>query len=346
MKKLLVFLLAVLTALALVSCGGLTDKISGGDDSLEISEDDADAKMEQLASTDGYEITFDYTQDGSTGSYTVGKKGDLTWVLTTDSDNDVSGMAMKAEGDSTHGFTYDDGEWIYDVTYTGDDASYAFYAYELAYTYWFHYGNLYDGMLTKGSDTTVAGRKCYTYTFNLGLGLGAYSKLAGIDQYEYTIAVDKELGITLSLDWSVKAEGETAALKYEVTSFKTGNDVVLPSLPAAKSALEIAKLSLNDIKTSGIATVAPTIQNAQTASFSVAPSTNGLDSFNAWGSAIFAKCKAVADENTVYDTDDQPMADWSTVSSYIEFTYNLGETVVSVTLLYSSESAFLISISV
>ena len=111
--------------------------------------------------------------------------------------------------------------------------------YKTLATSWFYWGNTYDGQLKKGKDTTIAGRKCYTYDYSANAELQAYAALLGGDasvSVKYEIAVDKELGITMKVAVSGSSSEGSGSFNYEVTEFKTGNAVEVPNLPAAQPA--------------------------------------------------------------------------------------------------------------
>lgn len=236
-KKTLLFTFALVGLLilsfAFVACDRVADKIlgddiTGGEEYLDIDKDESVTKMNDLAQTKGYQIAYNFTENGESGNFEIGYKGDSTWMI---SNNDyTSGIAIKMADDNTYYYyDYEDGKFVYDGTYTGSDYGSNFRYLQSSYIYWLYYGNSFDGMLSKGADTTIAGRSCYTYKYNPGLN-GLAGKIIGGYSMEYKIAVDKELGITMKVEIDVESGGESASMSFVVTSFKTGDAVVVPEL--------------------------------------------------------------------------------------------------------------------
>lgn len=241
MKKVLGFIVLVLSLVLFTGCDILNTGDNSEDDaneSLEINQEESTEKMAKLGKEDGYFVSFEYeTNDNGEidkGSMSWGIKDNVQWYIEGD-----GGALIKVEGETIHFYTYSDGNWEYN--YSEDDEELAktyLQAYSTAYLQWLYYANGFDGSLKKGEDTTVSGRSCYTYTFDMG-GLGNLGGIvAGLVKglkLEYKVAVDKEYGITMKLEFMGEAEGESATFSYVVKEFKTGNDVVIPTLPEPTS---------------------------------------------------------------------------------------------------------------
>ena len=236
MNKFVKLSTTVLAMFALVGCGGASGGNSNGEESLPISEEQSQQKMQQLAQSDGYYLEFKYSSssDGEAAEedhFYYGVKGDVVWM-----GQDEDGLALKKDGNQYHYYSFEDGTYSYVHSVTNEQAEGLDAAYMNIYTMWLYYGNAFDGQLTKGADTKVAGRSCNTYTFSYS-NLGNLSSMmgAGVASLKYEIAVDKELGITMKVEMEASAEGETAQFSYEVIEFKTGSAVEVPSLPAVPS---------------------------------------------------------------------------------------------------------------
>ncbi|MBO4623667.1 MAG: hypothetical protein J5691_07310 [Bacilli bacterium] len=234
MKKILSFLLLCLFALALVGCDSINNAINGGDDeandSLEMTQEQSQEKLEKMES-DGYLITFHYSDDeGDSGTFTIGAKGNVVWMLT-----DGEGAALLEEEASVHYYSYNNEDgYKYESTVQKEQGESYISSYKIASTSWLYWANAYNGQFKKGADAKVAGRNCYTYDLNLGLG-GAIGKLAGLSDFGYKVYVDKETGITMKVEFKATVDGESSSFNYEVTEFKTGSAVVAPTLPEPTS---------------------------------------------------------------------------------------------------------------
>ena len=225
----------ILALFALVACG---EGGGNGNESLPINQEESQQKMQQLATSDGYYVKFQYSgssngEQEETEQMFYGVKGDTLWA----GDGEGNGMALKKDGNNYHYYRIEEGQYVFEGTATQSEADAYELGYQSIYNSWLYYGNAYDGQLKKGADTTVAGRKCYTYTFNFSSArdLGAYTALLeGVAnvKVEYKIAVDKELGITMKLEIAGQADNESGTFSFEVLEFKTGSQVQVPTLPA------------------------------------------------------------------------------------------------------------------
>ena len=236
MKKFFILMLLMISTLVLSSCGSISIVEEGGSESLEVNQSASEEKMEELANNDGYSIKFEYVSTDSDsdeeerGSYYYGYKGNIQWFISDD-----SGIAIKVEDDKAYVYDYYDGEYTFSNMYDDEDMVNALsQSFINTYNYWLYFTNTYDGSLSKGADTTVCGRGCYTYTFDMSnlsnmMG-GIIAGIAGVS-LKYKVAVDKEYGITLKLEFVGTADGDTETFSYEVKEFKTGSSVSVPRLP-------------------------------------------------------------------------------------------------------------------
>ena len=233
--KLLKLGTTILATLALVACGGSSGG-EAGKESLPINKEQSEEKVQQLADGDGYFVKFKYSssdngEQGEENVMSYGIKGDVFWVIMDD-----GGMAIKQDETNYYYYSMSDGEFEYESSLSKEQADQMGVSYQAIYSNWLYFGNTYDGQLTKGKDTTVAGRSCYTYTFNYSsIDLGAYASMVeGLAdlKVEYMIAVDKELGLTMKLEIAGQADGESGSFSFEVLEFKTGSAIQVPNLPA------------------------------------------------------------------------------------------------------------------
>lgn len=238
MNKLVKLSTTFLAMFALVGCGGNSGGNSSGDESLPYTAEESQAKLNQLGQGDGYFVKFKYSSESNgekeeDSHFYYGEKGSVCWM----GGEDDEGIAVKQEGTSYHFYDLENGAYVYQHTVTEEEYGNETLVYGMIYTSWLFYGNAYDGQLSKGADTKVAGRNCYTYTFSYS-NLGNLSMFSGVASVKYEIAVDKELGITMKLNISGQANEESGAFSYEVTEFKTGSAVNVPTLPAATPTAE------------------------------------------------------------------------------------------------------------
>lgn len=237
LSLIIVCLLLIVTMLATTSCGlgSIGNRGSNSGDKLEISQEESKAKLQELGEKEGYEIKMTFVdEDGTTGGYTIGVKDNVFWTIQENGDGAYEGCAMVEESAKKyHVYDYQDDAFVFTQTYEEEqDADYFRQIYEIAYSAWLYYGSYLTAALTKGADATVSGRSCYTYTFDFGSSiLGGLSKIAGVSDFGYTVYIDKEYGFTAKLVFGGTVDGESGGMSMEITSFKTGNSVVVPTLP-------------------------------------------------------------------------------------------------------------------
>ena len=213
------------------------DGDSGSGDHLDYTKAEAENKLYELGKTSGYEIELEVTDsDGEVDTYKFGQKGEILWGFDTDEDG-VSGSAIKK--DEKYYFFYDyesdDNKFVYSTGYPISMSEDYIASFSMGWSMWLYYGNSITSDMKKGADTTVAGRSCYTYSYS-------YSYLTV--SAKYSVAIDKELGITLKFDLEGRSETESGSAHFVAKSFKTGNQVSAPVLegPTAEQIAELDEL--------------------------------------------------------------------------------------------------------
>ena len=219
MKKIFV-LLPMIAAFAITGCGDKENE-EGTPAQLEISEEQAQAKVRAIANTDGIELKYKTNDNGTEFEFTLGAKDNHYWVLSSDSK-----MMFAATNDGgLQSFEYNEesGEFEKDqlIPSMGAQASVVFdsallglcEANELAQS----------GDFFKVSDTKFLGRNATKYKCS-------YKEAGASASYE--VIVDKETGITLKCEAKAQVAGEKGVASYEVTSFLTGSKVQIPAIKA------------------------------------------------------------------------------------------------------------------
>ena len=226
MKKLLL-LLPLIGAFALAGCGGEKEESSGDGDHLEYTAEEAKAKVQQLGESEGYEIAYQVkTSDGETENYTLGAKSHFYWATYGEEK-----AFYYVDDEIFQGYYYDSessefkksgaAEAIADMS---DLEKQYVDSARTGYAIYLYAGNSYasaDGLTKKGTVTFV-GRSATKYEYRWAAVEGSAS---------YELIIDNETGITLK--WAVSGHsnvsGEGGSITVEVTSFKTGSDVVIPA---------------------------------------------------------------------------------------------------------------------
>lgn len=227
MKKSFIFVISA-TALSLAACGNIG---SGKGENLKYSLEDAHENLNNLGLKTGYEIEFKYQDEESKGNILIGSKGNCNWNVIEDEDHNKSGSGFVKSDDKLHYFSVnDDGDFEYSGSLNKEQADYYYELSAAEYAPWLFYGNSYDGMMVKKGSTKVAGRSATEYELDMGLTFGIAAKLSGLNDFKFNVAIDNELGITLSVKASAKTSGGTDVLDYCVTSFKTGSSVNVPKM--------------------------------------------------------------------------------------------------------------------
>ena len=222
MKKLLA-LLPLIGAFALVGCGDNEKESEEKGTNLELSEEQAKEKVAELATHGGYEITYKYNDSGDENvpeTTTIGIKETYYWFRTGEQGTmyhliNETQVQIYSWDNENSSFKADDEP----ITVPADTYK---SLYELN-TVYLYTAFTYDGTegFHKVKDTTFAGRSATEYR----LSVAAYGAAAS-----WKAIIDKETGITLF--WGVEARdihGNSEAASFEVTSFKTGDQVSVPA---------------------------------------------------------------------------------------------------------------------
>lgn len=218
MKKLL--LLTLIPMFALTGCVGADEGDDSPGENLPYNAEQSKEKMAELATSEGYEVSFKTKDDDDESEVaTLGVKNHYVWY-STESDHSLfkyeSGVLTSYEYNEETGKFVKDAEVEYDASYV--DTMIA------GYSSWLYYANSFDGgnLYHKVGDVTFAGRSATQYY---------YSVNALVVKVKTTVVIDKATGVTLFWDVTGSAiDGEHGSAAYEVTSFKTGSQVVIPSI--------------------------------------------------------------------------------------------------------------------
>ena len=217
MKKILAFL-PLIAVLGLAGCGGDKDGDEGEGQKLEVTKAEAEQRMKTLATEEGYEISFKTTEDGEASEVTtIGMKGAYFWTES----NGSKEMAFAEENAYTP-FEWDSEESMFKKG-TKIEVEGAYDLLVNVATAHFYMANAYDGLdgFRKVKDLTYVGRSATEYKYHQN----AY----GLAEVTIDLIIDKDTGITLYWDASGhNYEGEGGQAGYQVTSFKTGAQVVVP----------------------------------------------------------------------------------------------------------------------
>ena len=225
MKKTCSLLFAFILSLGLLTgCGdtGFSGGGTGGDDDtgIKYTVDEAKNKLKALGNTSGFQISLQFVGSDDESdrpvveTATVGYKVDVCWV--------VGEMAMKKVADGTEMYTpAADGvvnQYTYQNTYGVD----IFENNVTTFTSMFYVAYEYNSYLKEVGSTTFLNREATKYTFT-----GSYQQaFANVE-----VIIDNETGITLKLAANAQGlDGESAEGSIIVTDFKSGNDVVVPTL--------------------------------------------------------------------------------------------------------------------
>ena len=236
MKKLLTLLGTAFLAFAtLTACGAASSSSNdndGGDgdnkntaqgETLPYSQTEASNKIAELGRTQGFEITYDTTVGDGEGTerdtVTLGYKIDTLWLA----------QIMAYKKSSTGGilaYPYDEEtrQYVggYDLGSIGSTMT-SFDQMVVDVTAAFYYAYNPSGFtFTNKTTTTFVGRSAIQYTASFtGNGVSV----------QYTVIIDAATGITLKFQGSGSTvQGDFGFAELVVSSFKVGNDVVVPTL--------------------------------------------------------------------------------------------------------------------
>ena len=244
MKRKLLFLVSLLTTSMLLSAcdlGGNGD--NGGDASSGLPSDDSSGggsgssgggatfngdqneainKLYQLGSTQGFELTIKTMEDdGEEAEETFGFKSDIFWIK--------EDAAYQNVANGIDYYDYDSTKQSYDYEATLPPQAYASLnelVKQFTSEFYIGYQMLSDpafaGSITAENAITFLGRGAKEYTYS-------YAVMG--NEVSYKIIFDTETGITLKvLATASTADGGESFAQYEITSFKTGDQVVPPRL--------------------------------------------------------------------------------------------------------------------
>lgn len=188
---------------------------------LEYDKDSAQARLDALGESEGYEISYKtISTDNTEESYTTGQKGNVWWMLTGDGGN---AFVLNGE-DGVAMYDLNDGEWTLSSNLVGQNLEGIMSLYGVFNSMYLFMANQRESDLVKVGSDTIVGRACTKYSYKIAT-LGAAA--------EWNAYVDDEIGITLKWDMAVVDSGSRGGTAMEVTSFKTGADVSVPDLPEA-----------------------------------------------------------------------------------------------------------------
>lgn len=250
-KKVLLFVVAVLTLIATLSLAAcnIGINVSGGDASIadDYNAEQTNQRVDALRAGDGYyfryhiDATGDAEDDDMVTDIALGAKGDIYFVSLQGDDkyfdlgNEEYFVQYEKRGDG------EDAYWVKIITYYDDNYTQANAKQSVEINmsfgadYMTYYGAFYeeDGM-TKES-AKVLGRDCDKYSWGIDMNLGIAK--AG---YNYACYIDKTTGICLKWNFSVYGNasalgGETAAgeVNFECKDFRTSYTPILPQVEEA-----------------------------------------------------------------------------------------------------------------
>lgn len=233
MKRKLLFLVSLLTAsMVLSACGGGAESgddnggDNGGGNSLTLNGtmEEAVNKLYQLGQSQGFEITFNAESNDDEGqesySETVGFKSNVLWIKEQ--------SAYKKVDTNIESYSYDQQKRSYEFNgeYPESLVQYSLDQLLKQFTAEFYIGynlanNQQLGSITAVKPTTYLGRNAMEYTFAYG----------GVDgAANVNIIFDNDTGITMKIAATAVAGGESSSGMFEITSFKVGSDVTVPTL--------------------------------------------------------------------------------------------------------------------
>ena len=234
MKRKLLFLVSLLTTSMLLSAcdlGGNGDNGDGGEGSsggnnngatFDGNQNEAINKLYQLGSTQGFELTIKTMEDdGEEVEETFGFKSDIFWIK--------EDAAYQNVANGIDYYDYDSTKQSYDYEATLPPQAYASLnelVKQFTSEFYIGYQMLSDpafaGSITAENAVTFLGRGAKEYTYS-------YSVMG--QEANFKIIFDNETGITLKVLASATAgDGGESYAEYEITSFKTGDQVVPPRL--------------------------------------------------------------------------------------------------------------------
>ncbi|MBO4532253.1 MAG: hypothetical protein J5726_00950 [Treponema sp.] len=188
------------------------------------------AQKAKLDALNGWEVTINHKwsesgeEDPDEQIWTIGEKDNIFWY-----DMDDDKMALRKDGQDVYVYDWDEVNSEYVASFEGQAMTEDYYDLmtTLSFT-WLFWKDMYDGMdLTAAGSDTVCGRTCTKYTWSASesvLGAYAYGSI--------TFWVDNTTGITMKLEGTAASNEGSSSYVHEVTAFKTGAQVTVPTLPS------------------------------------------------------------------------------------------------------------------
>ena len=232
MKKLALGITCLTMAMCLSGCN-LIDKISGlieGGEDVPITAQQARSNLLALGEEQGFLLNYTFEdrdgEDVDTGTVSFGMKGDTVWYLLDGAD----GVALVKNGNEYTKYEYDANNHFYlEADEAVSQADYDL-AFDTGSEYLF-FAQTLNGALKSDGDITVQGRECYKYNFLFSELLRELKV-----NMNMTLAVDKQIGITLKVEATGDVEDDSVMLNMEMSSFVVGDAVTLPTLVPANVA--------------------------------------------------------------------------------------------------------------
>ena len=203
--------------------GGITPP---KDDEFNYTVDDSVNKLKQLGQTAGFEITIRAEGEDDDGGASV-ENVTIGYKTKTEGEEKVEVLWVK---DETAIEKIDAGVAIYESVegqaniykYVGETAQLSFDQYVTSFTSAFYTAYQFSSYLVKSGSVKFLGRDATKYVFT-GAIAQAYANVE--------VVVDNEIGIILKFAASGQdLDGNSGKGFIEVTAFKTGNEVVMPTL--------------------------------------------------------------------------------------------------------------------
>ena len=242
-KNVFVLIFSTLLVITLSACDMLNANVNQ-DDKLESSKQEVEAKLNNLANKDGFEITYQYySSDSPTAQVaTIGAYKGYSWYYNGDKE---SGIAFEKANDLTLYYTLKNGNWEYQYAYSYD-ASDSHYSMDLTAQFsMFLQAYEFDTGLSKAKQATIAGRSCDVYTYSVSQKGKIVSSLTGVDA-TWSYYIDKELGICLKFEVSGDDGSTSTTSTFEVTSFKTN-----AKLEGLKRPMDVYPINAGDPNVTG-----------------------------------------------------------------------------------------------
>lgn len=194
--------------------GGGKSQDAGYDDSV-FDKPESLQKLMAYGKNTGFEIKTKATEsDGSGASeITLGMKGDIWWMI----DDTGYGTGYRLENNVCSMLTYDEtaGSWSVLIANAGETQYTEMFDSITSYLYTANDVFANEGFVADGT-SKYAGRDVLKFK---------YSRTVATYSAKHDYYVDKDLGITLYEYAESTSDGETDWVKFETTSFKSGNDV-------------------------------------------------------------------------------------------------------------------------